>query len=113
MPSRGSGLAVAAARTTFSPEADNRREPPACLASFPVSNEISLPPERWTVTLVASGFMIHSFEMRQAGAPSRENAERPGHPIGAGLRRGISARKTHVWRFPRCWTVSPETDVQK
>jgi hypothetical protein len=25
---------------------------------LPVSNEISLPPVRWTVTVVASGFMI-------------------------------------------------------
>ena len=39
MPSRGSGLAVAVASTTFSPMRTTA-EPWACLANFPVSNEM-------------------------------------------------------------------------
>src|SRR5271167_1789248 len=60
MPSRGSALAVAVASTTFSPSRTTAA-PWACLANFPVSNEMCLPPASSTVTLLASGFMIHSF----------------------------------------------------
>src|ERR1700726_1462308 len=55
MPSRGSGLAVAVARTTLSPMRTTT-EPCACLANFPVSNEMVLPPANSTDT---SCFMIH------------------------------------------------------
>src|SRR5580704_1448526 len=57
MPSRGSGLAVAVARTTVSP-IRTTTDPWACLAHFPVSNESCLPPERSTAT---SCFMSNSF----------------------------------------------------
>src|SRR5258708_18031258 len=66
MPSRGSGLAVAAARTTLSPILTTA-EPPACLANFPVSNESCLPPARSTVTLLASGFMFCPCSLNQEG----------------------------------------------
>src|SRR6266849_4693788 len=59
MPTRGSGLAVAAARTTFSPKRTTA-EPPACLASFPVSMERCFPPIS-TETFVASGFIDHPY----------------------------------------------------
>src|ERR1700732_4220395 len=58
MPTRGSGLAVAAARTTFSPKRTTA-EPPACLASFPVSIESCFPPAISTEIFVASGFIDH------------------------------------------------------
>src|ERR1700694_1470458 len=58
MPVRGSGLEVAAARTTFSPKRTTA-EPPACLASFPVSIESCFPPAISTEIFVASGFIDH------------------------------------------------------
>src|SRR5258708_13175100 len=58
MPKRGSGFEVAAARTTFSPKR-TMAEPPACLASFPVSMESCFPPAISTETLTASGFIDH------------------------------------------------------
>src|SRR5258708_23289933 len=58
MPMRGSGLAVAAARTTFSPKRTTA-EPPACLASFPVSIERYFPPAISTEIFVTSGFIDH------------------------------------------------------
>src|SRR5258708_17617917 len=67
MPSRGSGLAVAVARTTLSPSRTTAA-PPACLANFPVSNEICLPPARFTVTLLASGFIFYPYCVNQEGA---------------------------------------------
>src|SRR5208283_4688575 len=71
MPSRGSGLEVAVARTTFSPNLTTAA-PPACLASFPVSIDSCFPPASSTETLVASGFIIHPFFIdgnRAEGAP--------------------------------------------
>src|SRR3984893_7366207 len=67
MPSRGSALATAVARTTLSPRRTTAA-PWACLANFPVSNESCLPPARSTVTLLTSGFMFHPLE--QLLAPS-------------------------------------------
>src|SRR6266852_3393856 len=64
MPSRGSGLAVAVARTTLSPMRTTT-EPCACLASFPVSNEICLPPASSTET---SCFMIYFLLGRRTRA---------------------------------------------
>src|ERR1700716_634500 len=58
MPVRGSGLEAAAARTTFSPKRTTA-EPPACLASFPVSIESCFPPAISTEIFVASGFIDH------------------------------------------------------
>src|SRR5271170_5116938 len=58
MPVRGSGFEVAAARTTFSPKRTTA-EPPACLASFPVSIERLFPPASSTETFVDSGFIDH------------------------------------------------------
>src|ERR1700731_3067876 len=55
MPSRGSGLAVAVARTTLSP-IRTTTEPCACLANLPVSKEMVLPAASSTDT---SCFMIH------------------------------------------------------
>src|SRR5271156_292635 len=60
MPSRGSGLAVAVASTTLSPERTTA-EPWACLASFPVSNESCFPPTRSTVTVLTSGFIFYPY----------------------------------------------------
>src|ERR1019366_9520866 len=60
MPSRGSGLAVAVASTTFSPKRTTAA-PWACLASFPVSMESCFPPASSTETFVASGFIGHPF----------------------------------------------------
>src|SRR5580692_12998831 len=60
MPVRGSGLEVAAARTTFSPKRTTA-EPPACLASFPVSIVRRFPPVSSTDTEAASGFIDHPF----------------------------------------------------
>src|SRR3974390_870566 len=65
MPSRGSGLAVAVARTTFSP-LRTTAEPWACLASFPVSNERFLPPASATEGYVGSGFIDKSFGQEAA-----------------------------------------------
>src|SRR5437868_5312144 len=45
MPSRGSGLAQAVAKTTFSP-LRTTAEPCACFAQLPVSKEIFFPPAR-------------------------------------------------------------------
>src|SRR5579872_2667177 len=56
MPSRGSALEVAVARTTFSPNRTTT-DPPACFASLPVSKDMVLPPLRLTVTVVGSGFI--------------------------------------------------------
>src|SRR5208337_1197162 len=58
MPSRGSGLEVAVARTTFSPKRTTAA-PWACLAIFPVSKESCFPPAISTETFVASGFIDH------------------------------------------------------
>src|ERR1700733_8684364 len=71
MPSRGSGLAVAAARTTLSPKRTTA-DPPACLASFPVSKEIFLPPARSMVISVASGFIVVSFWIVHGRVRGRE-----------------------------------------
>src|SRR5450759_736405 len=60
MPTRGSGLAVAVARTTFSPKRTTAA-PWACLASFPVSIESCFPPASSTEIFVASGFIGHPF----------------------------------------------------
>ena len=62
MPSRGSGLATAVARTTFSPMRTTT-EPWACLANFPVSNERLLPPVSSTDT---SCFMFYFLLGRRA-----------------------------------------------
>src|SRR5580658_9211901 len=77
MPSRGSALAVAVASTTFSPSRTTAA-PWACLANFPVSNEMCLPPASSTVMLLASGFMIHSFAgwATQGGCQRRRRDER-------------------------------------
>src|SRR5712692_6779029 len=66
MPSRGSALAVAVASTTLSPSRTTAA-PWACLANFPVSNEICLPPARSTVTLLASGFMFYPYSLNREG----------------------------------------------
>src|SRR6266853_1663870 len=96
MPSRGSALAVAVARTTLSPRRTTAA-PPACLANFPVSNEICLPPARSTVTLLASGFMFYPLEQASSSyllalslghfAPGRfrERDARLCFPLGLGL----------------------------
>src|ERR1700675_3608768 len=73
MPVRGSGLDVAAARTTFSPKRTTA-EPPACLASFPVSIESCFPPAISTEIFVASGFIDHPYESAE------------GHALGHGVR---------------------------
>src|SRR5690349_18530236 len=57
MPSRGSGLATAVARTTLSPMRTTT-EPWACLANFPVSKDRLLPPLNTTDT---SCFIFGSF----------------------------------------------------
>src|SRR4051794_11835122 len=57
MPSRGSGLEQAVVRTTLSPMRITT-DPCACLASFPVSILMDLPPASWTVV---SCFMVSSF----------------------------------------------------
>src|ERR1700691_101111 len=73
MPVRGSGLEVAAARTTFSPKRTTA-EPPACLASFPVSIVRRFPPVSSTDTEVASGFINHPLCMgRRACARIRSS----------------------------------------
>src|SRR5271155_2001513 len=80
MPSRGSGLEVAAARTTFSPKRTTAA-PPACLASFPVSMESCFPPAISTVTLLTSGFIDHPLygrsraEGHARARSSREQAD--------------------------------------
>ena len=48
------------ASTTFSPRRTTAA-PPACLASFPVSNEICFTAGEMDGNAVASGFIIHSF----------------------------------------------------
>src|SRR4051812_45695143 len=57
MPSRGSGFEHAVVRTTLSPMRITT-DPWACLANFPVSIDIDLPPANWTVV---SCFMVSSF----------------------------------------------------
>src|SRR5436305_15343002 len=73
MPSRGSGLATAVVSTTLSPMRITA-EPWACLAIFPVSMEMDLPPASWTVV---SCFMSSSFLYRRAQLDRlcRESAE--------------------------------------
>src|SRR5512147_744660 len=70
MPSRGSWLAVAVPRTTLSAKRTTT-EPCACLANFPVSNEMVLPPVNSTVTDCGSGFIPISFQQEERnGGPS-------------------------------------------
>src|ERR1039457_5956099 len=75
MPSRGSGLEVAVARTTFSPKRTTAA-PPACLASFPVSIESCFPPAISTETFVASGFIDHPYKKEGACARIRSSRGR-------------------------------------
>jgi len=72
MPVRGSGLEVAAARTTFSPKR-TMAEPPACLASFPVSMVRRFPPVSSMDTEVASGFIDHPFSWAEGHARGYED----------------------------------------
>src|SRR6266852_3744507 len=105
MPSRGSALAVAVARTTLSPSRTTAA-PWACLANFPVSNEICLPPARSTVMVLTSGFMIHSFSLFTGGQlprPPAKTQEGRGTRGGAGG-EGVRVQETHVWNF-LCWSV--------
>src|SRR5258708_241519 len=84
MPKRGSGLEVAAARTTFSPKR-TMADPPACLASFPVSKESCFPPAISTETFVASGFIDHHPLCGQGGMRSgTEYAWARGSQAGVG-----------------------------
>src|SRR5258708_36961562 len=95
MPSRGSGLAVAVASTTLSPRRTTA-EPCACLANFPVSNVIFLPPARLTSTSVLSGFMIHPY--RLGGQPDGLRVLQPFALLakGLGLREGAANGKTRL-----------------
>src|ERR1700694_6085182 len=94
MPVRGSGLEVAAARTTFSPKRTTA-EPPACLASFPVSIESCFPPAISTEIFVASGFIDHPYVLgRRACARARSSREQ------ADARRRLGthfAKALEVW----------------
>src|SRR5271170_1835093 len=100
MPSRGSGLEVAAARTTFSPKRTTA-EPPACLASFPVSIESCFPPAISTETFVASGFIDHPFvmaEVRQKGM--RQDTESVWTGVCQGPRLGTHfAEALLIWKL--------------
>src|ERR1019366_3209037 len=73
MPSRGSGLAQAVARMTFSPMR-TMQEPWACFASFPVSKWMDLPPCSSTVT---SCFIDFPFRMHPIEIHARRSLEGP------------------------------------
>src|ERR1017187_6653470 len=73
MPSRGSGLGQAVARTTLSPMR-TMQEPCACFASFPVSKWMDLPPCSSTVT---SCFIYFPFGMLPVIVQARRSLEGP------------------------------------
>src|ERR1039458_6963230 len=89
MPSRGSGLEVAVANTTFSPKR-TRAEPPACLASFPVSMDSCFPPAISTETFVASGFIGHPLSGQKGMRADTEFA-------WAGVCQGRGWERTLQW----------------
>src|SRR5581483_3039869 len=86
MPSRGSGFAVAVARTTLSPRRTTTA-PWACLANLPVSNDIVFPPASVTVTVLGSGFIECPSECNQQEVLSERNERKDGCPISGRLHR--------------------------
>src|SRR5579863_5516904 len=95
MPSRGSALAQAVARITFSPERTTAL-PCACLAQLPVSNEIFLPPLSSTVTSCFIAFLLSSetcFSARNYGGNGFQTH------LHARLVRKL--RGQEVWRYLR------------
>src|SRR5208282_1696921 len=101
MPSRGSGFEVAAAKTTFSPKR-TIAEPPACLASFPVSIESDFPPAMSTETLLASGFIDHPLyaygqKGMRAGNRGRVGGRMPRPRLGNALRKGSRFLEDLLW----------------
>src|SRR3979411_1186757 len=106
MPVGGSGLEVAAARTTFSPKRTTA-EPPACLASFPVSIESNFPPAISTAIFVASGFIDHPLYGQKGMRAGAEFAwtggcqGRLGTPFAESVRSGTVPSRTRSRRYLR------------